>query len=674
MYRLYPFLVICLLLLAGCGGTTPPAGIPPAPSTQTPGAPGTLAAPAYPSDLTRKSMLSGSGGQEQIGPPARPTSGTADEMAGMVSMWQDTPPRAQPQRTVHLPAVSPGVSGLHQGSVGAPDDWTLLLDEDFHDPDPDIWGTGEQTDGGSTQLTGGNLRITAKPGWIVSMTPRPATDLSDGYISATLTVDGDGTAGVVVRAGQDSEGATMYICGAGTVGFFFCYKRTQGHWSVLTSVKDDTIQPGEPILVTLTAVGDQLTLGINDVEVGSFSDDALQHGSWGLFTQADADVTKAVFNHVEIGVPATAPPTATPTARPGRPTRTPTHVASPPSPTPGAGAAGAVIVDNDFENGDTGTWLIGTGDSSSSQVRDGALALSLTRSNLLLINYPDEARDLADAQIDTTMRIEGSTGFAGVFARFQQDDNKTWSMYFCWINNGGRWACGTDVHDHSTLIGSGTLSSITPNENNRLSLRVSGGKIVFQVNDGLVLSSSDTTLARGVWGVWAGTIDQPVAAYFDRVTISEAGAGAEPTAEPTVVPTVASGGPARGTVGERVVSGGLALTVLSVSNEAGTYGDILHLTPEQKYVDADVVFEDVARTSVYYDSAFFKLKDSTGFEYRKAPIDYTLPAFGFGTMVPGEKTRGHLNFIVAKSIGGLQLVCDMAHLANFKTIYIDLGQ
>jgi hypothetical protein len=118
----------------------------------------------------------------------------------------------------------------------------------------------------------------------------------------------------------------------------------------------------------------------------------------------------------------------------------------------------------------------------------------------------------------------------------------------------------------------------------------------------------------------------------------------------------------------------MALTVLTVANEAGYYRDILHLGPDQKYIDVDVVLENVNRGGVFYDSAFFKLKDPDGFEYRKYPTDYTLPAFGFGTMVAGEKARGHMNWIVPKSVSGWNLVCDMAHISDLRTIYIDLGQ
>jgi peptidyl-prolyl cis-trans isomerase B (cyclophilin B) len=549
MQRRYPLLLIFFLLLAVIGIAATRIVLPAEPTVQPfnpPAPPTVMARDGDPAVLSRQITL-----PDQV---VVERNVTLEPAIGPFAVRGTTPPVGEPEHRLRLPAVADGAGRLSLSSLGAPADWMVLLDDDFQDPNSDAWGLGT-AESGSAELGDGKLLITAQEGWMFSVYPSAAPPLADGFIAASFSLEGGGSAGVVAQFRKDSGGQTMYTCGANSTGAFACYKMLQGEWSLLTSGQNEATEPDATTLIALQVLGDQLVLSINDVEVATFTDDDLSSGFWGLYADASTSTTTATFTHVQIAAPVPDPATATPTARPSRPlrtptvrpgqpsrtptarpsppVRTPTRVVSTPSPTPERGQAGQVIVDNDFENGAAGTWRTGRGTYSAAEVRDGALVLSVDRPGVELISYPTEARDLADGSIQARLRIAGTSGRAGVFARFEQTDGGEWSMYFCGLDNTGGWSCSKQVEDQSMSLGKGQPATSSADENNEITLSVVGRQFSFQVNGEEVLRVNDGTLARGIWGVWASADDAPVAASFDRVTISSAAAPSTSSVTPS---------------------------------------------------------------------------------------------------------------------------------------------
>jgi hypothetical protein len=129
-----------------------------------------------------------------------------------------------------------------------------------------------------------------------------------------------------------------------------------------------------------------------------------------------------------------------------------------------------------------------------------------------------------------------------------------------------------------------------------------------------------------------------------------------------------------GSVGDRVESAGVALTVLSVTDEPdAALSNILDLAEDEKYLATEVLLENNTGDSFFYGSAQFKLKDDRGFEY-SGSLPYREPSMGFGTLVNREKVRGYLSFIVPTAATGLSLIYQAAAGSDYETIYIDLGQ
>jgi hypothetical protein len=130
----------------------------------------------------------------------------------------------------------------------------------------------------------------------------------------------------------------------------------------------------------------------------------------------------------------------------------------------------------------------------------------------------------------------------------------------------------------------------------------------------------------------------------------------------------------RGSVGEKVESGGFALTVLSVHNGPDAdLANILDVREDERYIATEIALENMTGDSFFYAGSQFKLKDRNDFEYERT-LDYRQPGFGSGTMVPGERVRGYLSFIVTKDASDLSLIFQPGTGDGYQTIYISLGQ
>jgi hypothetical protein len=72
----------------------------------------------------------------------------------------------------------------------------------------------------------------------------------------------------------------------------------------------------------------------------------------------------------------------------------------------------------------------------------------------------------------------------------------------------------------------------------------------------------------------------------------------------------------RGEVGQRVESGGFALTVQQIYHRPDPELDnIFDLDAGERYIAADILLENLSQNSYFYSSSQFRPKESAGFEY-----------------------------------------------------------
>jgi hypothetical protein len=149
-----------------------------------------------------------------------------------------------------------------------------------------------------------------------------------------------------------------------------------------------------------------------------------------------------------------------------------------------------------------------------------------------------------------------------------------------------------------------------------------------------------------------------------------------PAASPAPAPAPpASRGPAiaRGKVGQRVESAGFAITVVAASNKPRF--DIFAPRPDEKFVDCDVLLENAGTKGFDYFSNQFKIQDDQSRVFTGGALGVGDPQLGYGTIVQGNKVRGHVAFIVPKDAKGLTLTYPIDDApGNARAIHVDLGQ
>ena len=133
-------------------------------------------------------------------------------------------------------------------------------------------------------------------------------------------------------------------------------------------------------------------------------------------------------------------------------------------------------------------------------------------------------------------------------------------------------------------------------------------------------------------------------------------------------------GPLRGKIGERMESGGYVLTVLGIYDEPDAeLRNIPDLNEDQRYVAAEILLENRTDESFFYGGSQFRFKDRDEFEY-VGTLDYRQPGIGLGTIVPGERVRGFLSYIVPKYAASHSLIYQAPADLDYRTIYVSLDE
>lgn len=138
------------------------------------------------------------------------------------------------------------------------------------------------------------------------------------------------------------------------------------------------------------------------------------------------------------------------------------------------------------------------------------------------------------------------------------------------------------------------------------------------------------------------------------------------TPEPSPTPNV-------GKVGERREAGGIALTVMGVS-QAATINDFMKAADGNTYLILDVLVENTGKEEAPYNPLYFTIKDTDGFQYQNSIIapDPTLQS---GTLPIGDKARGNVAFEVKDGAKGLVVTYEpLVILGGYEPIRIAVEQ
>jgi len=174
-------------------------------------------------------------------------------------------------------------------------EYTEVVSSDFIEgEDLSIWAVSTDQPEFTTQILDGNyvvdILVDDPDGYSVFSYPEGATDIADGAIAIRLRVEGDGSAGVMLRRTQTEDGTTsMYECHIANTQEFSCWKQVNNEWSEIVALQyNAAIIPNDYNAIAIGAVGTDFVLQINDVDVASWTDDSLATGAWGVFVERNA--------------------------------------------------------------------------------------------------------------------------------------------------------------------------------------------------------------------------------------------------------------------------------------------------------------------------------------------------------------------------------------------------
>lgn len=128
-----------------------------------------------------------------------------------------------------------------------------------------------------------------------------------------------------------------------------------------------------------------------------------------------------------------------------------------------------------------------------------------------------------------------------------------------------------------------------------------------------------------------------------------------------------------GALGDRMVSGGIALTVLNVER-VNDLSDFQQAEEGNHYVKAEVLIENIERDEAPYNPMYFSLKDDEGIEYNVElyAADGSLQS---GDLFKGDKVRGVVAFKTKQDAADLVLSYEpIVLLGGYETIRVQLPQ
>lgn len=147
----------------------------------------------------------------------------------------------------------------------------------------------------------------------------------------------------------------------------------------------------------------------------------------------------------------------------------------------------------------------------------------------------------------------------------------------------------------------------------------------------------------------------------------------EPSKTPEPTETEAPATKSLYIVGEKAEVEGISITVLSIQKTNKL--ELFSADAGNTYLDIEVIIENISRDEATpYNSLYFKVKDDTAAEYTTT-LDAISPSLKSGSLVKGDKARGHVAFEVPENSKGFIVSYEpMVLFGGYETIRINLEE
>jgi hypothetical protein len=252
--------------------------------------------------FTVEGIEEGSWGTYVGSPPGETTSGMFERILFMGPGGDPDEPTVTPEPVDDTTATPTPGSG----------DETVILSTDFSE-DGGTWFTGGE-EGFSISVTDGELVAEiSTPQNLITSSAEEILEVGDARIEATLRIEDSaeenpGWVGVSARSQEFStnhEDLAQIFCGISTSGAFTCDRlsmagnNTVNFKEVLHGQTDSIDATGENT-ISLTGKGNRWTFEINGTKVGSFTDNSVKEGAWGVLVLAGDEGTTGFFSKIEV--------------------------------------------------------------------------------------------------------------------------------------------------------------------------------------------------------------------------------------------------------------------------------------------------------------------------------------------------------------------------------------
>ncbi len=384
-----------------------------------------------------------------------------------------------------LGAVSPSPVQAARLAGGAP--WVPLFESDFTANTSAGWPIA-RANSYDESIAGGRYTLSVADGQTHLEGPRPPLLLADGLVTAVVRLVGRGQVGLAARIDQTvQEGYVFWIDGEGRCG---ATRFADGTQTALFAVYDNAIVRGGDNVLTIQAVGGQLTFVVNSRPVYSYVDPTpLPAGTWGMYVGSAPDdgTARGQYARIMIDGAAQAPHRPTLSAYPFTP-----------------------LVDYDFSAGNNNSWYTSHYEHTSAVIAHGRLTISAIGGYKLIVT-PRQFPDLANGQIAAVVRLRGA-GRVGVAGRWTDNPDGYYTDYACWIDQSGDVGLDRENDGNNATVFETLSDRAHPFRDTTIALRIQGNHIgCFVNNQRMVVYTDRHPFRAGGWGAWVN--DYPGGAY-----------------------------------------------------------------------------------------------------------------------------------------------------------------
>ncbi|MEO8286246.1 MAG: hypothetical protein ABI670_07385 [Chloroflexota bacterium] len=237
-------------------------------------------------------------------PDVEPTA-TTEEVVETPTAEPDVEGTATTEPDVEATATTPAVTP----TAGA---GNVIVSTDFAN-ESGTWYTGEG-DGYSVAVTDGELAVVSSNAHgIVATASEESMDLADARIEAVVRIEDESSdaPGFVGISGRSQEFATDYqdwsqiFCGINNNGDYTCDRLEQSEngtvdFTELLHGNVSTIEAGQPNTIALSAKGSRWTFEINGKKIGSFTDNSVKRGAWGVLVNSGDATTTGFYSKLSV--------------------------------------------------------------------------------------------------------------------------------------------------------------------------------------------------------------------------------------------------------------------------------------------------------------------------------------------------------------------------------------